>query len=487
MSGSMRRSRLVLDVALALAIAWALPTPAASTPLATISNDGAAVSWTPLVETGRITLAIADPAGRVREILFAAGDRPTLPLVDDDGQPLADGTYTWELRVRAVPADPSGTRRASADGRRLRLGRVHTQSGVFTIAGGRLLIPEDEAVDKGLVEKDQLVPDDLIVDGRACIGLACTNNETFAGEALLLKQSVVRLRFDDTSTAANFPTTNWQLRVNDSNQGGADYFAIEDLSANTIPFTVRGGAPASSVYIAANGSVGVNTAVPTRKLDVNGDIGTTGDLYLKRDETPATTRLHQFVAPTDSLNNAPSVTWASYAGFVTPTADATSFGSIYALYLNGGTAGGTRMFGYLGSMSTSFAVLTACGIGNCRAGVRLDDGTNSNYVELFIETLQGADAGLVKLRYRTATAGVVSGPTDLWGGLKTISEFMWLKIAQTGGAYYLYAGKNNVFQPVVYATTFGWTPTRFGFYAEHPNGGPLDIQSAAMFDAYVYQ
>jgi hypothetical protein len=487
MTGSTQRFRFVLHLTVAALLTWTRPAPAASVPLATISSDGAVVSWTPLVDTAGITLAIADPAGRVQHFPFAAGDRPTLPLVDDDGQPLADGTYTWELRVRVVPADPSGTRRVSADGRRLRLGRVHTQSGVFTIAGGQLLIPEDEAVDKGLVEKDQLVPDDLIVDGRACIGLACTNNETFAGEALLLKQSVVRLRFDDTSTAAGFPTTNWQLRANDAGSGGADLFAIEDLSASTIPFTVRGGAPSSSVYIAASGNVGVGTAVPTRKLDVSGDIGTTGDLYLKRDETPATTRLHQFVAPTDSLNNAPSVTWASYAGFVTPTADASSFGSIYALYLNGGTAGSTRMFGYLGSISTSFGALTACGIQNCRAGVRLDDGTNNNYVELFIETLQGTDAGLVKLRYRTATAGVVSGPTDLWGGLKTVSEFMWLKVAQAGGAYYLYAGKNNVFQPVVYAATFGWTPTRFGFYAEHPTGGTLDIQSAAMFDAVVYQ
>lgn len=111
-----------------------------------------------------------------------------------------------------------------------------------------------------------MVPDDLIVDGKGCIGLGCVNNEAFFTEALRLEQSVVRLRFEDTSVAAGLPARDWQLTVNDSASGGADRFSLDDLTAGTTPFTVRGGAPSNSLYVDGVGNVGLGTATPAQDL-----------------------------------------------------------------------------------------------------------------------------------------------------------------------------------------------------------------------------
>jgi hypothetical protein len=179
---------------------------------------------------------------------------PSLSLFDEAGQPLADGTYTWELRSQAL-----------------------VQSGTFRILAGAVLAGgQDEPRERGPLSKDQMVPDDLIVDGKGCIGLGCAPGEGFGGEALRLKQSVVRLRFEDTSATAGFPSRDWQLTVNDPGSGGADKLSIEDLTAGTVPFTLRGGAPSDSLSVDGTGRVGLGTAVPSERFHVfqNADANT---------------------------------------------------------------------------------------------------------------------------------------------------------------------------------------------------------------------
>ncbi len=67
---------------------------------------------------------------------------------------------------------------------------------------------------------DQVILDDLIVDGSACIGLDCVNGENFGFDTIRLKENNLRIKFDDTSTTASFPSTDWQLTANDSSNGG---------------------------------------------------------------------------------------------------------------------------------------------------------------------------------------------------------------------------------------------------------------------------
>ncbi len=145
------------------------------------------------------------------------------------------------------------------------------------------------AMDKTLVaEDDQVILDDLIVDGSVCIGQDCINGENFGFDTQRLKENNLRIHFDDTSSSASFPKNDWRISINDSNNGGASYFAIDDATAGTRPVTIRDGAGNNALYISNNGgNVGLGTAspvvelqvtdgdTPTMRLEQNGTVGWT--------------------------------------------------------------------------------------------------------------------------------------------------------------------------------------------------------------------
>jgi hypothetical protein len=54
---------------------------------------------------------------------------------------------------------------------------------------------------------DQVIPDDLIVQGSGCFGLDCVNNENFGFDTIRTKENNTRIQFDDTSTSAGFEPT----------------------------------------------------------------------------------------------------------------------------------------------------------------------------------------------------------------------------------------------------------------------------------------
>ncbi|MCB9421141.1 MAG: hypothetical protein H6667_15170 [Ardenticatenaceae bacterium] len=127
---------------------------------------------------------------------------------------------------------------------------------------------------------DQVLIDDFIVDGSICVGFDCVNNESFGYDTVRLKENNLRIRFYDTSNSGSFPSNDWQLVANDSTNGGLNYFAIEDATAGRIPFRILAGAPANSLYLNAQGNVGLGTAAPVTEL------------HLYDDDTP-TIRLEQ--------------------------------------------------------------------------------------------------------------------------------------------------------------------------------------------------
>jgi len=119
------------------------------------------------------------------------------------------------------------------------------------------------------VVPDQAIPDDLIVQGSACIGLDCVNNESFGFDTIRLKENNTRIKFDDTSVSAGFPANDWQLTANDSASGGASKFSIEDITGAKVPFTIRAGAATNSIFVDSIGRVGFRTATPVLDLHVN--------------------------------------------------------------------------------------------------------------------------------------------------------------------------------------------------------------------------
>ena len=76
---------------------------------------------------------------------------------------------------------------------------------------------------------------DLHVDGSACIGVDCLSDESFGFDTIRLKENNLRIMFDDTSSSASFPRNDFSIRINDTTDGGLNYFEIYDeTSATTL-------------------------------------------------------------------------------------------------------------------------------------------------------------------------------------------------------------------------------------------------------------
>jgi hypothetical protein len=126
---------------------------------------------------------------------------------------------------------------------------------------------------------DTVIPDDLIVQGSACVGLDCVDGESFGFDTIRLKENNTRIKFDDTSTSPGFPNNDWQLTANDSASGGLNKFSIENITAATVPFTVLGPAPTNSLFVADTGKIGLRTATPLLDIHIS-----TGDTPAQRFE-----------------------------------------------------------------------------------------------------------------------------------------------------------------------------------------------------------
>lgn len=122
--------------------------------------------------------------------------------------------------------------------------------------------------------------DDVIIDGSACVGMDCVNGEGFGFDTIRIKENNLRIRAVDTSSTSSFPTRDWQITFNDSANGGANKFSIDDIDGGRTPFTIEAGAPSNSLYVEDGGKVGFGTSNPVV------------DLHVKSGNTP-TTRLEQ--------------------------------------------------------------------------------------------------------------------------------------------------------------------------------------------------
>src|SRR5215216_2632152 len=98
---------------------------------------------------------------------------------------------------------------------------------VIALLLGATLIASGKAI------ADTVIPDDLIVQGSACVGFDCVDGETFGFDTIRLKENSTRIKFDDTSTSAGFPNNDWQLTANDSASGGLNKFSIENTTVGT--------------------------------------------------------------------------------------------------------------------------------------------------------------------------------------------------------------------------------------------------------------
>lgn len=292
--------------------------------LANVNGGGSIAKWDVVVPNAGGTLTISAPDGRVFTREFKAGGSPEISLTDKQLEKLPDGQYTYELRLRPVlsAADKEALKAARGkddDPETQRAGRKRpvvpslVQSGSFSILNGAIVaggavegqrtgkITEprrtpavfsgntvnrlrNHRVSLGAMP-DDVIPDDLIVQGSACVGLDCVNGEVFGFDTIRMKENNTRIQFDDTS-GAGFPTNNWQIRANSSAGGGASFLAFVDQGASgnsetgTIVFEVDAGAPANSLRVSSIGKMGLKTATPV--LDVHANTSDTPAIRLEQ-------------------------------------------------------------------------------------------------------------------------------------------------------------------------------------------------------------
>lgn len=116
--------------------------------------------------------------------------------------------------------------------------------------------------------KDTEISDDLLAGDNLCVGLDCFTGMDFGLDRIIVQSNNLRLYFNDTSSSSSFPNRDWRLIANDSNNGGANYFAIEDATAANQVFRISAGAPESSLTVAPNGDVGVGTLTAQQDMHV---------------------------------------------------------------------------------------------------------------------------------------------------------------------------------------------------------------------------
>ncbi len=266
--------------------------------VAEVENFGTGLIFYPIVEFQTLILTVTGPCGFDFRQEVTDGE----PYFKLDATTI-DGAYTFNL-VREEKVDPGVVEvlkeaRANLDAETpkqlCRDGKLPAtplvQAAGFLVSQGKIVF-DPKAIENprgagGVPEKisgsnpldiplkDFVIIDDLIVDGSACIGFDCVNGESFGFDTIRVKENNLRIKFDDTSIAASFPRNDWQLTANDSANGGASKFSIDDISGNRTPFTVEANARSHSLYVDDGGRIGNRTSTPSTEIHtIDGDTPT---------------------------------------------------------------------------------------------------------------------------------------------------------------------------------------------------------------------
>ena len=279
--------------------------------IANVIGGGSGVRWEVGPTNAGGTLTITFPDGRTVRKTINAGSSPQISLGEKYFETLPDGTYVYELQLASTASvaqkellqkgrgkddDPENERAAR---KRSTISPL-TQSGSFAVVNGSIVVagavepqqrpgiktsrvyePTSMSPFRRLLNHrasflpDVVTADDEIIQGSLCVGLDCVNNENFGFDTIRVKENNDRIQFDDTSTSAGFPTTNWQIRANSSASGGESFLGVVDQGSTgnsetgTVVFQVTAGAPANSLRVASSGKIGLRTATPVLDVHMN--------------------------------------------------------------------------------------------------------------------------------------------------------------------------------------------------------------------------
>jgi hypothetical protein len=435
--------------------------------VASMTANGLSIRWEVAAPNAGLTLTISAPDGQVFRKEFRDGSAE-FKLTDNKGERLADGQYTYELRV--VPNIPTAVKETLANarakgndaevGRDLRkrgvLPAPLVESGGFAIMNGSVILPGsmDEGTSKFEAKVttqprrvrpttfrpspaaamsgfqrhhpvvnpffDFVIADDLIVQGSACVGLDCVDGEAFGFDTIRLKENNTRLQFDDTSVSAGFATNNWQIRANAQGSGGGSFLAFVDQGATgnsetgTIVFEVDAGAPANSLRVSSGGNIGIGTATPV--LDVHANTTDTPAMRLEQNNAGGFTAQTWDIAGNEANFFVRDVTSGSRLPFrIRPGAPTSSLDIAATGFVGVGTGSPALVSG------TSSQILEIAGTSNPGLALRNTNGTQRQYFMYVTSTgnnllnIYDATAAVDRITLNpTGQLGIgTTAPTDL--------------------------------------------------------------------------
>jgi len=254
------------------------------------------ITWQLDVAYTQATLVVGGPGAYWTQDTFPKGIAPALHA---DGLP--DGQFAYEIQISPVlsPAAQAALDAAAGESPQVRAKVVadlqaagelptddQTVYGSFRVQDGKFVMdtgPEPDATGAATANaspvagaatspqpQDEVIDDDLIVYGSACIGWDCVNGEDFGSpnyDTLRLKENNLRIHFEDTS-GAGYPSNDWRIVTNDLYENEDSYFEIEDIDAGSIPFKIEPGARRDSLYVEDGGKVGFGTSAPAHELHI---------------------------------------------------------------------------------------------------------------------------------------------------------------------------------------------------------------------------
>jgi len=269
------------------------------------------IYWHPAPGSTSQQLTVSGPHGIYLQKTFDPGSTPFLSISEEGGGPLPDGRYRYELRsgiltgrAHALKSTENGREgkdlpESSSTAEREAL-EPTLQVGHFTVSDGSFVVAsaDETTAAKSVSPLDVVVNDDQIVTGSLCVGFDCVDGEGFGFDTIRLKENNLRIKFEDTSSTGSFPTNDWSIVVNDSSEGGGNYFAVEDVTGIKTPFTIVAGAPTASMYVDNNGRLGLKTSTPV--LEVHMKDGDTPSIRMEQDNTSGWTAQTWDVAGNES-------------------------------------------------------------------------------------------------------------------------------------------------------------------------------------------
>lgn len=146
--------------------------------------------------------------------------------------------------------------------------RYFNNSGEMKVIGTGTINFEDSDPPEG----DVVVISDVIWNNRVCLGNSATSGYDFGNNVFAIASDTIRVYIYDTSNSSQFPSNDWQMRFNDLEVNGKNYFAIFDSTHQSTPFILSAGSGSNTLNVSEEGNLGIDIMPSVDRVVTGGNI-----------------------------------------------------------------------------------------------------------------------------------------------------------------------------------------------------------------------